>query len=402
MSARPAGDRIVKRVAAALAVLAILLAGGWFVLRQVAQGRLQDGIAQFRAGLGPDGEFTYATATAAPWRLGADFTDARVRRDGVVTTASQVALSRVGRHRIGRAVLRDVRLDGNGIGASAAMADISDLSLNGRAAPAQCDIWTGRMRARDIELHTSTGPAGSMRIASAALDQQHDGGDGFVQQAAFEGVSLDSGGAPVGSATHIAEHARWSASRRALADTDATGLWLPPASPLGQQLDRFGYQGARGIAHTSLRYDGQVGTMLIEPLTIRLDGIGMLTLSLGLDHLPLSDVPRADAMSMARASLTGLTLRYDDAGLAGHMLGTMARRAGVTQAQYTAALTASLNGNLPNRNGQEAIRFLNDPQRFVVALHPPAPLSAASLLSLQGGASQDEVIRRLGFSFQAD
>ena len=393
----------MRRSAAALAVIAILLAGGWFVLRQVAQSRLRDGIAQFRDGLGPDGTFTYATAVTAPWRLGADFTDARVSRAGVVTTASHVALSRVGRGHVGRAMLRDVRLDGDGVGASAATIDAADVSPGARdAKPTDGGLWIGRLRAHDVELHASAGPGESLRIADLALDQRQDAPDRFTQQAAFDGVGLSSGGTPTGTAGHVTEHARWSRDGRAVADTDGTGLWFPPASALGQQLAPFGYQGARGTAHTSLRYDRQAGTMLVEPLSVRLDGIGALTVSLGLDHLPELEGRSIAAMLMAQASLTGLTLRYDDAGLAGRVVATMAQRSGVTPAQYLDALTASLNGNQPNQNGQQAIHFLNDPRRFVIALRPPAPLSASGLAALQGRASQDEIIRALGFSFTAD
>ena len=391
----------MKRLAAALVVLAILLTGGWFVLRQVAQNRLQDGIAQFRAGLGPDGTFTYASATTAPWRLGADFTDARVSRAGVVTTASHVALSRVGSGHVGRAVLRDVHLDGDGVGAGAAAIDAADVSP-GAGGAADGRLWIGKLRAHDIELHASAHPGESLRIADAALDQRQDGPDRFTQQAAFDGVGLSSGGTPIGTAGHVAEHARWSRDGRAVADTDSAGLWFPPASALGQQLGQFGYQGARGTAHTGLRYDREAGTMVVEPFALRLDGIGVLTVSLGLDHLPELEGRSIAAMLMAQASLTGLTLRYDDAGLAGRVVATMAQRAGVTPAQYLEALTASLNGNQPNRNGQQAIHFLNDPRHFVIALRPPAPLSASGLAALQGRASQDEIIRALGFSFTAD
>ncbi len=398
---------MLRRLAAALVVLALVLAGGWFVLRQVAQNRLQSGIAEFRAGLGPDGEFTYATATAVPWRLGADFTDARVRRLGVVTTAAHVALSRVGSNRIGRATLRDVHLDGDGVDASAAGIDAADLSSDaGSAAPVQSEaskgeVWIGRLHAHGIELHASANPAASMRIEAVALDQQPDGQGGFSQQATFDGVGVGSDGGPVGAAGQVVEHARWSRDGRALADSDVTGLWFPPASALGQQLGQFGYQGTRGTAHTTLRYDGQAGTMLVEPITVRLDGIAVLALSLGLDRLPALEGRAISAMLMSRASLTGLTLRYDDAGLAGHVLATMAQRSGVTPAQFVQALTANLNGNLPNRNGVEAIHFLNDPRHFVVTLRPPTPLSAAGLAALQGSA-QDDILRALGFGFKAD
>ena len=393
---------MVKKIAAALVVLAILLTGGWFVLRQVAQDRLRSGIAQFRAGLGPDGAFTYATATAVPWRLGADFTDARVRRQGVVTTAAQVALSRVGSNHIGRATLRDVHLDGDGVDASAAGIDAADLSSDAAgAAPAQGEVWVGRMHARGVELHARADPAASLRIEAVALDQKPDGQGGFSQQATFDGVGVGGVGGPVGAAGQVVEHARWSRDGRALADSDVTGLWFPPASVLGQQLGQFGYQGARGTAHTSLRYDGQAGTMAVDAITVRLDGIGVLALSLGLDRLPALEGRAIGAMLTGRTSLTGLTLRYDDAGLAGHVLATMAQRSGVTPAQFVQALTASLNGNLPNQNGVEAIRFLNDPRHFVVTLRPPAPLSAAGLAALQG-STQDDILRTLGFGFKAD
>ena len=397
---RSTASRAVPGAVLGMIVLIGLLGGGWFVLRRVAQGRLQAGIAQFRAGLGPDGAFTYATATAAPWRLGADFTDARIDRAGVVTTAARVALSRVGSDHVGRARLRDVRVDGDGIAASAATVDAADLSLNGEAA--RGDIQVGRMRAHGIELHASAMPDQSLRITGAALDQQRDGPDGFIEQAVLDGVGFASGGRPTMLADRLIEQARWSLGGRIVADTETTGLRFPPASVLGQQLGQFGYHDAHGRARTGMRYDRQAGTLSVDPLLIRLDGIGALSLSLGLDQMPVLDTRTLRAMLMGQGDVTGLTLRYDDAGLAGHVLSSMAQRAGVTPAQFMAALTANLNASLPNENGQEAIRFLNDPRHFVIALRPPEPLSAGRVAALQGGASQDEIIRALGFSFKAD
>ena len=391
----------MKRLAAALVVLVILLAGGWLVLRQVAQSRLRDGIAQFRAGLGPDGTFTYARAVTAPWRLGADFTDARVSRAGVVTTAAHVALSRVGSGHVGRVALRDVHLDGDGIGATVATIDATDVSPGDGAGPADGGWWIGRLRAHGVYLHASAEPTKSLWITGVAFDQRRDGQDGVIQQADLDALGFSSG-KPTIMVDHITEHARWSRSGRVLADTDGSGLRFTPASALGQQLGQFGYRDANGSAHTSLRYDSQAGTLFVEPLSVKLDGIASVTVSLGLDHLPALEGRGVVAMLMAQASLTGLTLRYDDAGLAGHVVATLAQRSGVTPAQYLSALTASLNGSQPNQNGQQAIHFLNDPRHFVIALRPPAPLSASGLAALQGRASQDEIVQALGFSFTAD
>ncbi len=405
----------MKKLAAALIMLAIVLAGGWFVLRQVAQNRLQDGIAQFRSGLGPDGEFTYATATAAPWRLGADFTDARLRRRGMLTTAAHLALSRVGEHHVGRAMLSDVHFDGSGVGATAATVEATDLSRDAGTAASPVDgaprlgeAWTGRLWAYEIELHASAKPADSLRVANLALSQKPDGQGSFTQQADFDGVRSSSAGAATGSADHIAERGRWSRSGRVLVDTDVTGLAFPADSPLGQQLGPFGYHGAHGLAHAGLRYDRQAGTAALEP-SVRFEGIGVLALSLGLDHLPdlmqqagMQQAGMQQAQAMTQASLTGLTLTYDDAGLAARVLATMAQRSNVTPAQFQSALSANLAGSLPNENGQQAIRFLNDPRHFVIALRPPAPLSMADIAGLQSRAAQEDIIRTLGFSFKAD
>ncbi|WP_428390861.1 hypothetical protein [Lichenicoccus sp.] len=105
----------MKRLGIATVALVAVLAVGWLILDQMAKSRLQSSIAQARASLRPDGSFTYATARAAPLRLGADFTNLQVRWGAVTLQVKTMSLSHVLGNRVGSAVLDDARVADGGL-----------------------------------------------------------------------------------------------------------------------------------------------------------------------------------------------------------------------------------------------------------------------------------------------
>ena len=405
-----------RKFAAGLLVLVIALGCGWFVLQQVAERRLRDGIAQFRAGLAPDGRFTYATAAAAPLHLGAVFTEAAIRRPGMALDAARVTLGGIGRDHLGRARLRDVHFHGNGVTGSVAGLDVLDLSNpGGGKAPAWKDLRIGRLRLHDLAAQTDARPGAGARAAEIDFSQLPDGHGGVTQdlQVRHLGI-LGGGGQELATVAQLSQHT--GGSPAALdASTVLGGFALPPDSDLGRQLGAIGYRGAQGDGRSVIRYaastgappDGHLG---LDPLTIRLDGIGRLVMTLELDHVPQLQAQGATAaqwnQQMMQARLVGLTLTFDDAGLTGHALQALARRSGMPASQLRAALVQTLQQRGATDGGigfeRQAIQFLNDPRHLAIALRPAAPLPLSALATLQAPASPADAIQTLGLSVKAD
>ena len=400
-----------KRVAAGLVVLVILLGGGWLVLRHVAETRLRDGIAQFRASLAPNGSFTYARAESDPLHLGAAFTNASIRRNGMLLTAAHVTLGHVGRNHIGRMQLLDMHLGGNGVSGSAARLDAEDLSTSQTGpSPEWSRTRVGRLRITDIVLQPDAFPGSSARIAAITFSQGPDGRGGLSQQARLDRMRILNNGQEMLSIDGITQHSGGSPAAL-LSTTEATGLVIPPGSSLAAQLGQIGYQGARGQGSSTVRYAAQPGVAAsgrldIDPATLRLDGIGQLALTLKLDHLPPAAQHPDPMGEMAQARLTSLTLTYDDAGLAGHALAGIAQRSGMTASQLRTALEQSLRQRAASDGGQgfeqQGIDFLNNPRHLTITMHPPEPLPLADLAALRSPAGPADSIQTLGLRIKAD
>ena len=410
----------VKRLVTAALVVLVVLAGGWLILRQVAGTHLNATIAQFREQLGPEGHFSYAIATAAPLRLGADFTNAQVTWDGIVLRASAVALGHVFANRIGHASLRGVQLDAQGSRLHASDVEASHVSLvQGVQAGSLRRLAVGDLHAEDIEVRLSATPGVGARIRRFSFSAAPDRHGGSFQDATAQQIVLLGDKAPVAAIAEAREHARAISAVHGPGPVDTfvtfRGLALPAASQAGTGLGAFGYDGAHGTMRLAAHYDPAAATLTLDPWTLVLDRVGQLTLALGLDQLPTWWQADAGGLSQQevlrqslRMRLTGLSLTYDDAGLASHVISALASRAGVTPAQFRALLTGKLEAQMQfGASGprslfqQQAVRFLNDPRRLVLSVNPPMPLPLLTLALLQQ-LSPQQAAESAGLSLRAD
>ncbi len=412
----------MRKLATAI-ILAVVLAGGWFIVEQVGRVRLRDAIAQTRAQLGPDGSFTYASAKPAPFRLGADFTAVQVRRHGMVMNTGRLSFSRVFGRRIGHAVLQDVQVEANGVSlhADRIVADriVADRL---RAEPAHGspefgDLDLGSLQADLIETHAQATPGVGVRLAHLSMHQDAHVDGGFSQDSTATGIVVLGGGGPVATAARGTVHVERAAALGPVESRSSLGdLVVPVQSSLGRALGQFGILGAHGSMQSSARYDPQAQRVAAGPTVLQLDGIGRLEVTLGMDRLPAASpsgdaaVPSAQQMlqRVAQARLTGLALTYDDAGLAGDVIATFAQRAGATPAQFRAAISANIEQHMQGEPDgpqlqfqQQAVRFLSDPRRFVITLQPPSPLPLPALALLNQLAPADAA-RSVGLHVKAD
>ena len=408
----------MKRLGVALVVLVVALAGGWLILDQVVKSRLHSSIAQFRASLQPDGSFTYATASAAPLRLGADFTQPQVRRGAVTLQAKSMALSRVLGNGVGVAVLDDVYMTQNGhmaqnrVTLHAERIEAHHLSslASGNAMPAVSDLLVGSLRADGIDAQTLSDPGTRAHIATLSFDQQPNGQGGTTQDMTARQVSMTSHNAQTATVRQAEEHSRVKAG---VIDTRFAlgGMALSTQSSIGAALGRYGYGAVTGSAHGVSHYDTGAKSIAFGPSVLALDKVGTVTLQVGLDHLP-PELPGADGTQalaeLAQSRLTGLRVTYDDAGLTGHVIDTLAKRSGITPVQFRANVTSSLQTRLegepegPQRMlEQQALRFLNDPRRFAITLAPPSPMPLL-VLGLLRQMQPKDAARALGFGATAD
>ena len=402
----------MKRLGVALVILVVVLAGGWLILDQVAKSRLQSSIAQVRASLQPDGSFTYASARAAPLRLGADFTQVQVRWGAVTLQAKTMLLSRVLGNRIGGAVLDDAQLVHDGI--TLHVDRIQEHHLfsvgAGGAIPALTDLHVGSLRADGIDTHALAEPGTNAHIASLSFHQVPDGRGGFAQDTSAQQVRLTSRNIQAATIQQVEEHSR---AKAGTIDTRFAlfGITLSAQSSIGAALARYGYDAVTGSAHGVSHYDTGAKSIAFGPSVLALDKVGTVTLQVGLDHLP-PGLPGADGTQalaeLAQSRLTGLLLTYDEAGLTGHVIDTLAKRSGITPAQFRANVTSSLQARIEDEPAgpqralqQQTVRFLNDPRRFAIALAPPLPMPLLMLALLRQMQPKDAA-RALGFGATAD
>lgn len=131
----------------------------------------------------------------------------------------------------------------------------------------------------------------------------------------------------------------------------------------------------------------------------------------GLD--PLSEEAQAQqmmvGMELAQAMiLNGVTIRYDDASLAGNLLDFFASQSGAGRADFVAGLKAMLPG-LVSQSGVPALAdvvvppvsaFLDNPQSLEVKVAPPSP--ASFLVLAAAAANPAGLIKALGLTVTAN
>ncbi|WP_428390860.1 hypothetical protein [Lichenicoccus sp.] len=253
-------------------------------------------------------------------------------------------------------------------------------------------------------------PGTSAHVASLSFHQVPDNKGGFAQDTTARQVSLNSHNKQAATIRQVEEHSRGKAG---VIDTRFTlaGIALSERSSIPTLLARYGYGAVTGSAHGVSHYDSAAKSIAFGPFVLVLDKIGAVTLQIGLDHLrpapPGADGKQALA-ELAQARLTELRVTYDDAGLTGHVIDTLAGRSGITPAQFRTNMTASLQARTEGEPAgpqrafqQQTLRFLNDPRRFVITLSPPSPMPLLVLALLRQMQPQDAA-RALGFGATAD
>ncbi len=403
----------VKKLAAVV-ILAVVLAFAGFAAERIAQHRLHNAVALFRSKLGPGDSFTYRSASPALWRLGADFTEVRLRRGAMLLTAPELALSHVGERRVGRAVLQGATLASGGISLHAERIEISDARATRPgdldASGAQLgNVRVGGVRITGIDARLPAAAAGlGVRVASFSFDQA-PGPGGLSQRSGAEGLEIRD---PDGASLLSGAGGRQASSTRG----DATvsqwrfyGLSTGQQGMLAQAVGQLGYHGLSGDGSGTARFGASSGRLDFGPAIERFDGVGRIESRLALEGVSSRTLPELDPASWAKASLTGGSLSFEDRGLAARLLRVFASRSGMAPDQFRDVLVAALRQRLAagpqpmfeQAFEQAALRFLADPRRFTVTLQPPAPLPLAALATLRDQAASDAA-RSLGLGISAE
>ena len=196
-------------------------------------------------------------------------------------------------------------------------------------------------------------------------------------------ASLDLGSDPAGASfdDHMALH----------------GLVLQADGPLTPALAQLGYQQVQAEAQMHAMEDHGARQLRMDKLDIDAAGMGRLHLAMGLDDMPEATAGIGLA-ELLKVRLQGLTVAYDDQGLAAKYLAMLAAQQGTTpdalKQQGKAVLAgAAAQARLPPAITDPLRAFLDDPRRLVVTLAPPQPVALADLA---GGAGADP--RRLGLA----
>ncbi len=133
-------------------------------------------------------------------------------------------------------------------------------------------------------------------------------------------------------------------------------------------------------------------TMTIRDFTVQVHDGGALTIKGVVGNLPdprALDDPGA-ATRASKAEVHQLTVRYLDNSLAGRILDALAKRQGLTRAEYTQQLSAALpflllTLNNPTFQSQvtAAVKgFLENPKSLTISLDPDKPVSGSDIMSL--------------------
>lgn len=136
----------------------------------------------------------------------------------------------------------------------------------------------------------------------------------------------------------------------------------------------------------------EAGTMSIRDLTVSIQDGGDFSINGVIGSLPdprvLND---ADATSKAsKVEVHELTIQYDDKSLAGRILDALAKKQGLSRADYAAQISAALPFLLASLNDAEfqdrvaeAIgQFLQDPRSLTIRIEPATPISGEEVLNL--------------------
>src|SRR5690606_1170358 len=119
---------------------------------------------------------------------------------------------------------------------------------------------------------------------------------------------------------------------------------------------------------------------------------GELSISGVVGKLPPPNAMNDDDASLKAAAMEvhRLTIRYDDASLAGKVLDLLAQQQGIPRAEYAEQIAGALPFLLASLNNpafQEQVAtavgtFLQDPQSVTVEVAPDSPISGAEIMGI--------------------
>lgn len=144
--------------------------------------------------------------------------------------------------------------------------------------------------------------------------------------------------------------------------------------------------------------DQAADTVTINDFTLGLQNGGELSISGVVGKLPPPNAMNDDDASSKAAAMEvhRLTIRYDDASLAGKVLDLLAQQQGIPRAEYAEQIAGALPFLLASLNNpafQEQVAtavgtFLQDPQSVTVEVAPESPISGAEIMGIAGSAPQ--------------
>ncbi|MEM9222101.1 MAG: hypothetical protein AAGB11_06820 [Pseudomonadota bacterium] len=172
------------------------------------------------------------------------------------------------------------------------------------------------------------------------------------------------------------------------------GLQIPAALLDDPQvtgiLQAVGADPIRANGRIDLTWDEQTGAVTLnEGLSV--EGVGEIETNAQLSGIPrvIFENPMRANEAVATAAVGGVSVRYQDGGLAPFLLGMMSEQAGIPADQFAAGMSQQVEMQLAGILGDQALAgsiagevqaFLSDPRNFSVSAQPPSPVPLAQLI----------------------
>ena len=144
--------------------------------------------------------------------------------------------------------------------------------------------------------------------------------------------------------------------------------------------------------------DAAAKTMTLRDFTLDIQDGGALSVSGIMGNLPAATaINDADAAAKAAAmEVHTVTIRYEDASLAGRILDLLAQQQGISREEYANQIAGALpfllaamnNPEFQNEVAGAVGAFLKDPQSLTVKIQPDAPISANEIMGIATTAPQ--------------
>ena len=445
---------LVKKIFPALPMVALVLVVGGWGLHHFAQRRLEAGIADFRAAIGPDASFSYATAKPRTLARGARFTAVTYHNPAMTLTAASVRLggmkgNNVQGEKIGRVILQKVQVMAWGNTFSLDEVDLSDLTLPNGARPAgdtpqslgfdslvlgegdftnlhiaapatQTDMTVAHMRVSDYglglashlvldHLATQINLTPTRRIT---VDHMQLDGPDFAGQVA----SLTQSGhlihethpytltltkGAIDSSHPLLQVDKLVSSRTSTEvedkmDTRLTNLAVwSTGTDSSSLLNAFGYDHFMGNVHVVSAGDRTAGHLRLEPLSVESPDMGNLTVIAELDQIPFDDM----TVIPETARVVSAAITWDDRSLAGHVIESLARSRNVPVDDYRRTLLSGLAAS-DDASMRALGRFLQSPadHPLQLALRPMKPVNLMMIGIAISMASDPSIAAPLGLT----